>query len=139
MCKKGDIILVYSYRDDAKTLNQHSFIVLEDSGGQIGGLSFDFISLVMSSAKTSAQFKRKMQYDGNLPISASETNVPGGNQKDGYVKCDQFYYFRKDLITYSVIGNIAQGVLDIIIDYINELIEAGVNFRDITDNIEEPS
>lgn len=135
MCKKGDIILIYSYLDNGNVIPQHSFIVLDDSGGEISGLSFDFISLVMSSEKTKEQFKRKMQYDGNFPISASETNVPGGNKRDGYIKCEQFYYFRKDKLNYSVIGELNVGVLDIILDYINELIEAGVEFRDVTDNL----
>lgn len=135
MCKKGDIILIHSYLDNGAVIPRHSFIVLDDSGGEISGFSFDFISLVMSSEKTKEQFIHKMSYDGNFPISASETNVPGGNKKDGYIKCEQFYYFRKDKLRYSVIGELNVGILDIIIEYINELIDAGVEFRDIIDNL----
>lgn len=48
MCQIGDIIVVYRYKDGNKTLSTHSFVVLDDNNGQIQGIDFDFVGLVMS-------------------------------------------------------------------------------------------
>lgn len=47
MCQIGDIIVVYRYKDGNKTLPTHSFVVLDDNNGQIQGIDFDFVGLVM--------------------------------------------------------------------------------------------
>lgn len=138
MCKKGDIIVIDSYKDHSKVLSKHSFVVLDDDGGQIHGFAFDFIALVMSSVKSWEHLKRKLRYDGNLPISSKEQviiNPPGGNKRDSYLKCDQFYYFVKDKIKYARIGYLRSEIFDIVLEYVNELIENGIEIEDITDNI----
>lgn len=61
--------------------------------------------------------------------------VNRGNNKNGYVKCDQFYFFKKELIEFNVIGQLADGVFEIILDYINELISKGIEFSSITENL----
>lgn len=140
MCVKGDIILVNSYKSHGAILPKHSFIVIDDTGGSIESLSFDYIATVMSSEKTVEQLRRKLSYPGNLPIAASEqtiTDPPGGNKRNGYTKCEQFYYFKKDNIQFQVIGHLNPGVIDIIIEYINELIANHVEFEHITDNLKD--
>ena len=107
MCRKGDIILIKSYKHYSVVLPQHSFVVIDDRSGEINGLKYDFIALVMSSVKGKEQIKRKLRYPGNIFISSTEriiTITSGGNRKNGYVKCDQFYFFTEENLSYSVIG-----------------------------------
>jgi hypothetical protein len=37
MCKIGDIIVVQKYKSDGIELSKHSFVVIEDNGGDIKG------------------------------------------------------------------------------------------------------
>ena len=119
MCKKRDIILVDNYQSQGTTVGTHSFVVLEDNGGEIKGLPFDMICNVLSSFKSANQKVRKLSYPGNFPITASDSSVPGGNTKDGYIKADQFYYFSKDKITYHVIGQMKAAAFNELIDFID--------------------
>ena len=138
MCVKGDIILVQSYKSHGGVLPKHSFIVIDDTGGHIESMAFDYITTVMSSADTDEKLKRKLSYPGNLPIGAQEqtiTDPPGGNRKNGYTKCEQFYFFKKENLVYKVIGHLNPGVLDIILEYIEELMENHIQFEMITDNL----
>ena len=43
MCKKSDIILVSNYISQGNLVGKHPFVVIEDQGGQIQGVSFDMI------------------------------------------------------------------------------------------------
>ena len=121
MYRQGDIILVSSYSSQSRSISRYSFIVLEDGGGVLEDdgkrFYFDFIAVVMSSAKSYGQLRHKLlRYPGNFPLGASErviTLLSGGNQKDGYVKCDQFYFFREDARSMSKIGYLAPGVFEI--------------------------
>lgn len=136
MCKRGDIILVSHYEEHGRTLPRHTFIVINDDGGEVQGVSFDLVGLVMSSLKSKEQTKRKLSYPGNLPIAATEQNITNsnyGNNKDGYIKCEQLYYFKKDQLDYTVIGYVDDEIMSIIEEYINELIDNAVEF---TQNIE---
>ena len=132
MCKKRDIILVENYKSHGNTVGTHSFVVLEDNGGEIKGLSFDMICNVLSSFKSAKQRAHKLSYSGNFPITASETSVPGGNTKDGYIKADQFYYFNKDKITYHIIGQMKSAAFNELIDFINN---SDFDIEIITDNL----
>lgn len=132
MCKKRDIILVEKFKSQGKDVGKHSFVVIEDNGGEIKGLSFDLICNVMSSFKSKEQKAKKLSYPGNYPVIASEVNVPGGNQKDGYIKADQFYYFDKRKITYHVIGQMTDEAFNELIDFINN---GDFDIEIITDNL----
>lgn len=122
MCKVGDIILVKNYVDNGKTLGQHSFIVLNDESGKIQGLDYDLICNVMSSFKSEEHKEKKLRYPGNFPVTYNDTNIfNGGNQKEGYIKADQFYYFTKEKLDYMVIGTINPDVFNALIKCINEL------------------
>lgn len=119
MCKVGDIIVVYSYQSGGHVLNTHSFVVISDENGEIGGLSYDMICNVMSSFKSNEQFERKLKYPGNFPIAPDDTITEPHNTKRGYLKTDQFYYFQKDALDYKVIGFMKMEILNLILEFIN--------------------
>lgn len=95
MCQIGDIILVQKYKDHGQDLSRHSFVVISDENGEIQGLTYDFIANVLSSFKSDTQRERKLKYPGNFPIDSSDTETNPHNNKSGYVKADQLYYFAK--------------------------------------------
>lgn len=132
MCKIGDIILVDNYKDNGCSLNKHSFIVIEDENGTIEGVPYDFICNVMSSFKNDEQKLRKLRYPGNFPISHNDTVTDPHYTKDGFVKTDQLYYFKKDNINFKVIGNVIPEVLDMIFDFIEN---SDFEFSHIIDNL----
>ena len=132
MCKIGDIILVEKYKSDNKSIGKHSFIVIEDENGVIEGLPYDFIGNVLSSFKDEEQRKRKMRYSGNFPIDNSNTSMMRGNTKDGYIKSEQFFYFKKDSISYEVIGEITEPTYEKLLEHIGKLDE----INHIIDNLE---
>ena len=132
MCKIGDIILVDNYKDNGCNLNKHSFIVIEDENGTIEGVPYDFICNVMSSFKNDEQKLRKLRYPGNFPISHNDTVTDPHNTKDGFVKTDQLYYFKKDNINFKVIGNVIPEVLYMIFDFIEN---SDFEFSHIIDNL----
>ena len=61
MCKIGDIILVDSYKHGGKTLNKHSFVVLNADKDEIQGLEYDLVCNVMSSFHSEEHRKKKMR------------------------------------------------------------------------------
>ena len=118
MCEIGDIIVIEKYKDGNNDLSRHSFVVIQDEGGCIRGLSFDIVALVMSSFKDEQQRQRKMQYD-NFPIVPNDRDLTeGGNEKDGYIKADQFYFFQKANIQYRVIGKLKDDILLLLFEFI---------------------
>lgn len=122
MCKIGDIIVVESYQSHGSTMEHHSFIVLDDDNGIIRGLNYDMIAVVMSSFHNRRHKESKMRYPGNFPIAPDDQDIIGGNNgKFGYVKSEQFYYFKKDKIKYRVIGYIEENIFNLLIEFIEEL------------------
>ena len=118
MCEIGDIIVIEKYKDGNRDLSRHSFVVIQDEGGCIKGLNFDIIALVMSSFKDEQKRKRKMQYD-NFPIVPDDRDLSGdGNEKDGYIKADQFYFFQKANLEYRVIGRLKDDILLLLFEFI---------------------
>lgn len=132
MCQLGDIILVQKYKDSGNLLNRHSFVVIDDENDQINGVSYDMICNVMSSFKNKAQRKRKMSYPGNFPIVFDDRIVENDNEREGYIKADQLYYFQKDSLDYEVIGQIKPEVFNLLMEFIEE---SDFELIDITDNL----
>ena len=132
MCKVGDIILVNSYKDNGKNLSRHSFVVISDEEGKIQGCSYDFICNVLSSFKNEEQKKRKLNYPGNFPIAHDDTVTDPHNDKDGYIKMDQWYYFNKDKLDYTVIGSVKQDIFDLLIEFLED---SKFDLYDIIDNL----
>lgn len=119
MCKVRDIILVDKYASEGVNIGKHSFVVIDDTGDTIQGMPYDIVCNVLSSFKDNEQRKRKLRYPGNLPISIGTVNIEGGNAKEGFIKADQMYYFKKEKISYRVIGAITEDMFNTLIDFIN--------------------
>ena len=132
MCKKSDIILVDHYISQGHPVGMHPFVVIEDKGGEIQGVSFDIIGNVISSFKSEEQKAKKLRYPGNFPIVAEEQNVPGGRPLDGYIKADQLYYFDKSKISYRVIGSVDQQTFNDLLEFIQS---GNFSIEAITDNL----
>ena len=132
MCKVGDIILIKNYKHNDVTLSKHSFVVLDVENDEIHSLPYDLMCNVMSSFSSDEQREKKLKYPGNFPITYSETKIQNGNNKDGYIKAEQFYYFKKDSLNYKVIGNILPETFNKLVEFINSL---DVEFEHITDNL----
>ena len=132
MCKIGDIIIVDRYKDNGNTIPSHSFVVINDENGEIQGLSYDFVANVLSSFKNEKQKKRKLLYPGNFPITSDDTVTDPHNNRTGFVKSDQMYYFAKDKISYRVIGYMKPDIFNLLIEYIEE---SDFDISDIIDNL----
>jgi hypothetical protein len=133
MCRPGDIILIeHYYSNDGHEIGRHSFIVLEDEGGQIKGLDYDLICNVMSSFKNKEQREKKLKYPGNFEIKNMDTQVKNGNKKDGYIKAEQFFYFNKAKTEFVVIGFVVKEVFEQLLEFVANL-EAPI--IEITDNL----
>ena len=104
MCRIGDIILVEEFiGTDGSTVSRHPFIVIDDNGGEIQGMPFDFVGSMTSSfeGKEEEYKERKLSHEENLEITVND-----GVKKDGYVKADQIHYFKKDSVQYRVVGQV---------------------------------
>lgn len=132
MCRVGDIILITNYIDNGRNISRHSFIVLSDEAGQIQGLDYDIICNVMSSIKDEEQRKKKLSYSGNFPITHNDSIVTNGNNHDGFIKSEQFYYFNKEKIDYTVIGSMKEDVFNLLLEYIREL---KIEIQHVIDNL----
>lgn len=132
MCQIGDIILVQKYKDHGQDLSRHSFVVISDENGEIQGLTYDFIANVLSSFKSDTQRERKLKYPGNFPIDSSDTETNPHNNKSGYVKTDQLYYFAKDKLSYTVIGTMKPDVFSELMEFIEN---SDFDLEDIIDNL----
>lgn len=132
MCQIGDIILVQKYKYHGLDLPRHSFIVISDENGEIQGVSYDFIANVLSSFKNDMQRKRKLKYPGNFPIDSDDTETNPHNNKSGFVKADQLYYFAKDKLSYTVIGTMKPDVFNELMNFIEN---SDFDFEDIIDNL----
>jgi hypothetical protein len=134
MCRIGDIILVNGYQHRNQNIDKHSFVVLSTEHGRIQGLEYNLVCNVMSSFKNEQQKQRKLGYPGNIEILDSDRVVPDGNNRDGYIKAEQFYYFDKEKLDYQVIGNVTVEFFNLLIAFINEL---DIPIEHIIDNLEE--
>lgn len=121
MCQTGDIILIEQYKIEDKIVGRHSFVVLKDDGGEIVGIDFDFIALAMGSTKSEEHRKRKLSYPANFPIVPEDVSVKGGNDLKAYVKAEQFFYFQKENLDYEVIGYMKDEILELLIEFIQEM------------------
>jgi hypothetical protein len=59
----------------------------------------------------------------------------GGNNTNGFINANQFYYFKKDKIRYKHIGKLEPEMFELLVDYINELAEMGISFEQYLDNL----
>ena len=120
MCNVGDIIVIENFQHNGKKLGRHSFVVLSDDGGQIQGLDYDLICNIMSSFKDEKQKKKKLSFPGNFPIVPEDLETIEGNNKSGYIKAEQLYYFNKAKITFIVIGSLKEEIFNLLLQFIEE-------------------
>lgn len=114
MCNVGDIVFIWDYiTEDGIRSNGHPFIVVDDQNGQIGGLDFDLVCSTMSSfdGKSDDYKQKKLSYIENLHFG-----IDDGNSRDGFIKADQMYMFKKSRANYRVLAKAD-------VDFINELLE----------------
>lgn len=130
MCEIGDIILVKKYASHGTEIGKHSFVVINTDDGEIQGLPYDLVCNVMSSFHSEEHKEKKLRFKGNLQVNKEDVQIPNGNNKEGYIKADQFYYFKRAEIDYIVIGSVSIDLYLQLINYINQLDKV----EDIIDN-----
>lgn len=122
MCKIGDIIAIKKFiGDDNALVNLHYFVVISDEKGCIGGLSFDIVSVVMSSFKNNDHRANKLKHIENIEIRTIDGKIYDEKIKSGYIKVDQLFYFNKRKIQYFVVGQVDGDVLLKILEHLDYL------------------
>ena len=107
MCKLGDIIVIKEFKNEiGKIIKQHSFVVINDEFGSIEGYDYDFICNMLCSFHNQEHKRRKLSFKENMEISANIISNNKINNKKGYIKADQLYYFNKNNIKYYVIAKL---------------------------------
>ena len=137
MCKVGDIILISRVKDGTARIGKHPFLVLDDTNGVIRGTyEYDFIALLMSSNTTQAKHDKLHRFPGNFPIAAEDKIITDDSYDnvDAFVKAEQFYYFDKSKINYIQLGTLDEDIFNLLLEFMNELKEKGVEFIQIVDN-----
>ena len=110
--------------------------MIDDSNGKVFGVDFDFIAVVMSSFKDQLQRERKLRYPGNFPVAADSSMLASwANTKDGYIKAEQFYYFKKDNLKFRTIGKLTEDAFNSLIAFIEDLASNGIQIEQIVDNL----
>ena len=133
MCRPGDLILIHGVKCNGETLGLHTFVVLNDEAGKVQGVDYNLICSIMSSFKNDQQRAKKLSYPGNFPISyKDEQLVIQGNERDGFIKAEQFFFFDKDNLNYRIIGCLCDDVFAVLLEFIEQL---AVPIQEITDNI----
>lgn len=122
MCRVGDIIVVKEFKDrNGTVVPKHSFVVISDEAGVIESYSYDFISNIMCSFHSENHKKRKLKIKSNLEIVPNKIKGRNVNNKSGYIRADDLFYFKKDKIDYKVIGRLSDDMLDKLIKLIIKL------------------
>ena len=136
MCKVGDILLIFNARNK-RAVGMHPFIVLDDRNGKVSGVySYDFIGLLLTSADTEEKKERLKRIDGNFPIAEEDKIMNSSKTNDNrysYVEADQFFYFDKSKIKYIHIGTLEPDIYNLIIEFIEEISQSGVQIKQILD------
>jgi len=86
----------------------------------------------MSSFRNEEQKKKKLSYTGNFPIVPDDYGAIDGNNKSGYIKADQLYYFNKDKIEYIVIGRLSEDIFKLLLEFLEEEL---ADYEQIIDNL----
>ena len=136
MCKLGDIIVVKEFKDKTGILvPKHSFVVINDEEDYVEGLKYDFVANIMCSFHNEDHKNKKLKYEENFPIKEQLISGKKINNKSGYIKADQLYYFDKNLIEYQVIAHMEAELLDELVQLILVLNEKGL-LKNVISNLE---
>lgn len=122
MCKLGDIIVIKEFKNEVgKIIKKHSFVVINDEKDSIEGFNYDFVSNMLCSFHDKEHKRKKLKLKENLEVSEQIISNKKINNKTGYIKADQLYYFNKKEIEYYLIGKIDSDLLDELLELILEL------------------
>lgn len=136
MCKLGDIIVVKEFKDKTGILvPKHSFVVINDEEDYVEGLKYDFVANIMCSFHNEQHKNKKLKYEENFPIKEHLISGEKINNKSGYIKADQLYYFDKNLIEYQVIAHMEAELLDELVQLILVLNEKGL-LKNVISNLD---
>ena len=126
MCKLGDIIVVSKFKDEnGDIVPRHSFVVINDEPDYVEGLRYDFVSNIMCSFHSDEHKSKKLKFEENFLIKEELISGKSINNRDGYVKADQLFYFDKKKIDYKVIAHMESELLDDLVQLILVLNEKG--------------
>lgn len=126
MCKLGDIIVVDGFRDEnGNSVPRHSFVVINDEPDYVEGLRYDFVSNMMCSFHDEEHKNKKLRFEENFPIKEELISGSKINNKEGYIKADQLFYFDKKNISYKIIAHMDSELLDDLVQLILVLNEKG--------------
>lgn len=107
MCKLGDIIVISEFKNEFNQIvKRHSFVVIDEKENTIEGMNYDFVSNMLCSFHNENHRKRKLSFKENLEISKKSIINNNLNEKNGFIKADQLYYFNKANIDYHIIGKL---------------------------------
>ena len=119
MCKLGDIIIVQEYLgNNGEKISKHSFVVISDKKDFIEGLYYDFVANVMLSFHNEKHKLKKLKYKSNMPIKEKLIKGQKLNNKEGYIRADELYYFDKSKIKYKLIAHMDPDLLNELINLI---------------------
>lgn len=137
MCNLGDIIVVKEFKNECGVkVKRHSFVVINDNKDYVEGLNYDFVANMMCSFHSELHKTKKLKYEENLFVKSNSVIGKYINQKNGFIKADQFYYFDKKKIKYNVIARLDKKVLNKLIKLINKL-ELQNKIINVTTNLEK--
>lgn len=137
MCKFGEIIVVKEFKNKfGEKVKKHSFVVINDEGDSVEGLTYDFVSNMLCSFHDDEHKRKKMRYKENLLIKEDSINGDNINKKEGFIKADQLYYFDKNEIEYKTIATMDSELLDELSQLILVLSEEG-KLNIVTTNLKE--
>ena len=138
MCKLGDIIVVNAFKNEfGEIVKKHSFVVINDEENSIEGLNYDFIANMLCSFHDDKHKSKKLRFKENLEITENNISSEKANDKTGYIKSDQLYYFNKEKIKYYVLGQLNPDLLDELLQLILVLNNEG-KLKLVTTNLAEP-
>ena len=137
VCALGDIIIIKEFKNEyGKRVSKHSFVVINDDNNYIEGFRYDFVANMLCSFHNQKHKAKKLKYQSNLPIQEQKIKGEKINNKQGYIKADQLYYFNKNNIDYKILGHIDEKLLDDLIKLILQLKKKNL-IKAITTNIQE--
>ncbi len=137
MCKLGDIIVIDKFKnEDGEIISKHSFVVVSDSKGCISGIKYDFVASILCSFHNKEHLNKKLRYKENFLIKEDLISGKNLNNKSGYIKADQLYYFDKKQINYKVIAHMEDELFDELIQLIIDLSKKD-KLKNIETNLEK--
>lgn len=98
---------------------KHSFVVINDKCGIIEGYSYDFISNIMCSFHDEKHKKHKLRMKSNVEINNNDVIGENTNNKGGYIRTDELFYFDKKKIQYKVIARVQDNLLNKLVKLYN--------------------